>query len=130
MGGCVLLMTPCSRVIRLLRCIILRRGPALRHNAVLMLRRVGVFLVGFLVVVLSAAQQASEPLDASARDVLSPIHGKLVVTGLKEPVNVLRDRWGVAHIYANNQHDLFFAQGFVVAQDRLFQMEMWKRAGQ
>jgi penicillin amidase len=45
-------------------------------------------------------------------------------------VRVLRDRWGVAHIYAQNQHDLFFAQGVVAAQDRLFQMEMWKRAGQ
>ena len=46
------------------------------------------------------------------------------------PVRVQRDRWGVAHIYAKNQHDLFFAQGFVVAQDRLFQMELWKRSGQ
>jgi penicillin G amidase len=45
-------------------------------------------------------------------------------------VKVVRDTWGVAHIYAANQHDLFFAQGFVAAQDRLFQMEMWKRAGQ
>ena len=42
----------------------------------------------------------------------------------------MRDRWGVAHIYAQNQHDLFFAQGFVAAQDRLFQMELWKRSGQ
>jgi penicillin amidase len=50
--------------------------------------------------------------------------------GLERPVNVLRDRWGVAHIYAQSQHDLFFAQGVVAAQDRLFQMEMWKRAGQ
>ncbi len=50
--------------------------------------------------------------------------------GLQQPVNVLRDRWGVAHIYAKNQHDLFFAQGVVAAQDRLFQMELWKRAGQ
>jgi penicillin amidase len=49
---------------------------------------------------------------------------------LRQPVNVLRDRWGVAHIYAQNQHDLFFAQGFVVAQDRLFQMELWRRSGQ
>jgi len=52
------------------------------------------------------------------------------VTGLEQPVNVLRDRWGVAHIYARSQHDLFFAQGFVAAQDRLFQMELWKRSGQ
>ena len=48
----------------------------------------------------------------------------------QHPVTVRRDRWGVPHIYAQNQHDLFFAQGFVAAQDRLFQMEMWKRAGQ
>ncbi|MGB5152533.1 MAG: penicillin acylase family protein, partial [Candidatus Sulfotelmatobacter sp.] len=70
------------------------------------------------------------PVDARARKALSPIRGNLVVHGLQEPVKVLRDRWGVAHIYAKNQHDLFFAQGFVVAQDRLFQMELWKRAGQ
>ena len=129
MGGSVLLMNRAFAYTAYCEAS-LRRGPALYYNAVLMLTRVGVFLVGFLVVVVSTAQQASEPLDASARDVLSPIHGKLVVNGLKEPVSVLRDRWGVAHIYANNQRDLFFAQGFVVAQDRLFQMEMWKRAGQ
>ena len=58
------------------------------------------------------------------------VHGTLRVAGLEQPVNVLRDRWGVAHIYAQNQHDLFFAQGFVAAQDRLFQMELWKRSGQ
>jgi len=50
--------------------------------------------------------------------------------GLREPVRVLRDTWGVSHIYAKNPHDLFFAQGVVAAQDRLFQMELWKRAGQ
>jgi penicillin amidase len=93
-------------------------------------RRIGVFLVGFFFVVVSVTQEAPKSLDVRARDVLSPIHGNLVVPGLKESVNVLRDRWGVAHIYANNQHDLFFAQGFVVAQDRLFQMEIWKRTGQ
>ena len=58
------------------------------------------------------------------------VQGTLKVTGLERPVNVLRDRWGVAHIYAQNQHDLFFAQGYVAAQDRLFQMELWKRSGQ
>lgn len=55
---------------------------------------------------------------------------KLNVPGLREPVTILRDQWGVAHIYASNQHDLFFAQGFNAANDRLFQMELWKRAGQ
>ncbi|MGA8310692.1 MAG: penicillin acylase family protein [Terriglobales bacterium] len=69
-------------------------------------------------------------LKARAEAALSVIHGTLKVAGLQQPVNVLRDRWGVAHIYARNQHDLFFAQGFVAAQDRLFQMELWKRSGQ
>jgi penicillin amidase len=52
---------------------------------------------------------------------------ELSVPGLDQPVEVLRDRWGISHIYARNEHDLFFAQGFVVAGDRLFQLEMWRR---
>jgi penicillin amidase len=55
---------------------------------------------------------------------------ELQVRGLRAPVDVVRDRWGVPHIYAANEHDLFFAQGFVQAGDRLYQMEVWKRAGQ
>ena len=50
--------------------------------------------------------------------------------GLRAPVEVRRDRWGVPHIYAESQPDLFFAQGYVAAQDRLFQMEMWRRQGE
>src|SRR5437773_1139016 len=69
-------------------------------------------------------------MQEQAKAAVSTIQGKLKVRGLQKPVNVLRDRWGVAHIYAQNQHDLFFAQGFVVAQDRLFQMELWKRSGE
>jgi penicillin G amidase len=75
---------------------------------------------------------ADEPptFKSRAEDSVSTIQGRLKVAGLEHPVHVLRDRWGVAHIYAQNQHDLFFAQGFVAAQDRLFQMELWKRSGQ
>src|SRR6202171_6818349 len=69
-------------------------------------------------------------LERAAHKALAVVFGQLGMPGLKRPVNVLRDRWGVAHIYAQNQHDLFFAQGVVAAQDRLFQMELWKRAGQ
>jgi penicillin amidase len=69
-------------------------------------------------------------LNARAQAALSVVRGTLKIAGLQQAVNVLRDRWGVAHIYARNQHDLFFAQGFVAAQDRLFQMELWKRSGQ
>jgi penicillin amidase len=53
----------------------------------------------------------------------------LSVEGLREPVEIVRDRWGVPHIYAANNHDLFFAQGYVHAQDRLFQMDVSRRLG-
>ena len=54
-------------------------------------------------------------------------YDNLSVIGLKEPVEILRDEWGVNHIYAKNQHDLFFAQGYAAAKDRLFQFEIWRR---
>ncbi|HMJ69179.1 MAG TPA: penicillin acylase family protein [Cyclobacteriaceae bacterium] len=48
------------------------------------------------------------------------------IPGLREPVEVIRDHYGVNHIYAKNEHDLFFAQGYCAAKDRLFQFEMWR----
>jgi penicillin amidase len=78
----------------------------------------------------SAVQTATASIDTRAKAALAVIRGTLNVHGLQQSVRVQRDHWGVAHIYAQNQHDLFFAQGFVVAQDRLFQMELWKRSGQ
>jgi penicillin amidase len=78
----------------------------------------------------SSAQNATSNLEVRAKAALAMIPGTLNVRGLQQSVRVQRDRWGVAHIYAQNEHDLFFAQGFVVAQDRLFQMELWKRSGQ
>jgi penicillin amidase len=50
--------------------------------------------------------------------------GTLHLDGLKEPVTVMRDEKGMAYIYAQNLHDVLMAQGFVTAQDRLFQMEL------
>ena len=61
---------------------------------------------------------------------LPQISGTLALEGLSAPVRVVRDRWGVPHIAAENQDDLFFAQGFVQAQDRLFQMDLWRRSVQ
>lgn len=66
-------------------------------------------------------------LKALARESLSQIDGELRVPGLRAEVRVIRDRWGVPHIYAQNTDDLFMAQGYVMAQDRLWQMEMWRR---
>jgi penicillin amidase len=56
-----------------------------------------------------------------------PEKAVLELKGLREPVEIIKDKWGIAHITARNQHDLFFAQGFNVASDRLFQLEMWRR---
>jgi penicillin G amidase len=61
---------------------------------------------------------------------LARIEGQLRVPGLSEGVEILRDEWGVPHIYAQNRRDLFFAQGFVQAQDRLWQMDMWRRVNE
>ena len=73
-----------------------------------------------------------------ARSVLVPLSrrslpqtsGILVLPGLEQKVEIFRDRWGIPHIYAQTAHDLFFSQGFVHAQDRLFQMELNRRTAQ
>ncbi|UCF37337.1 MAG: penicillin acylase family protein [Acidobacteriota bacterium] len=52
---------------------------------------------------------------------------EILIPGLKQPVEVFRDPWGISHIYAGSEEDLFLAQGFVAARDRLFQLEMWRR---
>jgi penicillin amidase len=51
----------------------------------------------------------------------------LQVSGLTQPVEIIRDRWGINHIYAQTEGDLFFAQGYAAAKDRLFQFEIWRR---
>ena len=72
-------------------------------------------------------QAAQNGFDELARKSLATIQGTLDAPGLGADVQVLRDRWGIPHIYAQNMTDLFFAQGFVQAQDRLWQIDMWRR---
>ncbi|HEX5105311.1 MAG TPA: penicillin acylase family protein [Pirellulaceae bacterium] len=87
----------------------------------------GVVLVIFTA--MANAEDTAETLRARAKAVLAQVEGQIKAPGLKAPVEVRRDRWGVPHIYAQNQHDLFFAQGYVAAQDRLFQIDLWRRVG-
>ena len=49
------------------------------------------------------------------------------IQGITDEVEVLRDNYGINHIYANNQDDMFFMQGYLAAKDRLFQFEIWRR---
>ncbi len=55
--------------------------------------------------------------------------GELAVAGLEARVDIYRDNYGVPHLYASSEHDVYFAVGFVHAQERLWQMEVARRAG-
>ena len=74
----------------------------------------------------------SNPLGALSRLYRRPlpdVEGRTRVTGVRAPVEIVRDRWGVPHIYAQSAEDALFAQGYVHAQDRLWQLELNRRVG-
>jgi penicillin amidase len=87
-------------------------------------RLLGLVLILIIVVIIAVViivnPLGPSPLNNYARS------GELSLAGLKAPVTVHRDEKGMAYIYAQNEEDLFMAQGFVTAQDRLFQMELIK----
>jgi penicillin amidase len=58
-----------------------------------------------------------------------PTSGQLRLPGLLAPVTVTYSAGGIPHIFAANDHDLFMAQGYLVARDRLFQMDLMRRQG-
>ncbi|HMC30109.1 MAG TPA: penicillin acylase family protein, partial [Candidatus Angelobacter sp.] len=64
----------------------------------------------------------------AARSSLAQLDGTVTLAGLQAPVSVIRDEHGVPHITAASLADLFFAQGYVTAQDRLWQMDLTRRA--
>ena len=84
-----------------------------------------VALIGLLIMGCGGSEPGD--LKSLARASLAQINGELTLTGLKETVEVVRDKYGIPHIYAQNVGDLFYAQGYVMAQDRLWQLEMWRR---
>ena len=55
--------------------------------------------------------------------------GQIQISGLDQAVDIYRDTMGIPHIYAATLHDLFFAQGYVHAQDRFWQMDFWRHIG-
>mgnify|MGYP001083301849 FL=1 len=61
---------------------------------------------------------------------LPELNGEKSVTGLTADVRVIRDERGVPHIYATNEHDLYFMTGYITAQERLWQMDMVRHATQ
>jgi penicillin amidase len=73
-------------------------------------------LVSILLVLAATITTGSAQVDSAVQ-----------IAGLTQPVEIIRDRWGINHIYAQNEADLFFAQGYAAAKDRLFQFEVWRR---
>src|SRR4028119_570322 len=77
-----------------------------------------------------ALGRATRPLLRSlSRRSLPKLEGVVELPGLEDTVEILRDRFGVPQIFAGNERDVFFAQGYVHAQDRFLQLEPRRRAG-
>jgi penicillin amidase len=92
------------------------------HVSIARMRRVIFFAIA---VMLAIALESLPGLPGAIG--AAPADRTLRVSGLVEPVDVIRDRWGIHHIYAKNERDLFFTQGYTAARDRLFQFELWRR---
>ncbi|HEU4546312.1 MAG TPA: penicillin acylase family protein [Microlunatus sp.] len=88
-----------------------------------MLRKPRWLLFAAIVVVLALVGLAGVSV-ATVRRSFPQTDGEISLPGLTSPVEVLRDTWGVAHLYADNAEDLFEAQGYVHAQDRFFEMDV------
>src|SRR5712692_3806958 len=90
-------------------------------------RRIGRVLASLLIVTLFAALGGLAWLYSMARSVLPQLDGTAKISGLSARVTVSRDGHGVPTIDAASFEDLFFAQGYVTAQDRLWQMDVMRR---
>ena len=83
-------------------------------------------MLGLLVVLAAAAVICGY---VYLRQSLPQLEGEIPTAGIGAPVEILRDRSGVPHIFAQSERDAHFALGFVHAQDRLWQLEMNRRIG-
>ncbi len=88
-----------------------------------MKRRIGITLI----VVLGSALVALIGASLYVRTARTAVAGERVVPGLSQTVEIWRDSLGVPHVFADAELDLFFAQGWLHAQDRLWQMELFRR---
>ncbi|MBI4853297.1 MAG: penicillin acylase family protein [Acidobacteria bacterium] len=92
---------------------------------------VRLLLVFFLLVFASTlvlAIATKVTYDSWTKNAISQTDGELKVKGVSQEVRVIRDKWGVPYVTAKNINDLAFAQGYVTAQDRLWQMDLLRRA--
>jgi penicillin G amidase len=93
-------------------------SPKLRRLLVSILSVIGILLL-FMLAVGLYLPRASFPRTS----------GEVKLSGLDSSVDIYRDSYGIPHIYAQTSPDLFFAQGYVHAQDRFWQMDFWRHIG-
>lgn len=93
------------------------------------MKRTGRILVVLLILLVIGLFAGGFMLRTYASAPLRTMNGTFTHPSLKAEVTVVRDDWGVPHIRAKNAHDAYFAYGFTVAQDRLFQLEILRRLG-
>ena len=86
-------------------------------------------LIGFLGLIALVVVIALVYIFITIRSSFPQTSGNLQLVGLDAPVDVYRDQFGIPQIYAQTTHDLFFAQGYVHAQDRFWQMDFWRHIG-
>ncbi|MCJ7733294.1 MAG: penicillin acylase family protein, partial [Anaerolineales bacterium] len=98
-----------------------------------MAKKIGRIILGILVVLIILAGIAaliSPPLiKRAAKKSFPVVEGEVQIQGLDAPVKIYRDGYGIPQIFASTHHDLFFAQGYVHAQDRFWQMDFWRHLG-
>src|SRR3954471_24824521 len=78
---------------------------------------------------LDAKPTQTRPDRGAPSEILSARTRDAQAAGLTAPGEILVDVWGIPHIYAANERDLFFLQGFNAARDRLWQIDLWRKRG-
>lgn len=96
------------------------QGQTIQRQAIQSLLLAGVFAAALIS---NAAARDKDGLPSAARLTTTS------VAGLQSPGQILVDVWGIPHIYAGNEHALFFLQGFNAARDRLWQIDLWRKRG-
>ncbi len=98
-----------------------------------MAKRIGRIILGTIIVlgfiVLIIALIGPPYVRRSAEKSFPVVEGEIQLAGLNDVVKIYRDKFGIPHIYGTNHPDLFFAQGYVHAQDRFWQMDFWRHLG-
>jgi penicillin G amidase len=87
-----------------------------------------IILISFLVLLLAVVGGGLIIVRGIKRGAIPQYKGEVVLAGLTSDVKVYRDERGMPHIYAGNDHDLYYSVGYVMAQERLWQMDLIRRA--